>query len=148
MESAMSDTGPVAPKHFRRKAVAHLSTHETEMNTLVFPHRQSARLQISLVIMDSTGATHTAHDSAEFPEHLSLESSLTGAQREIVDEEIFSVLIREASSLPTSSARVAERIIIIDVDHGTELRFEMVRIGQSQITLIYSEIGGHQRKSP
>ena len=124
----MSDTSFVAPKHFRRKAVAHLSTHETETNTLMFPHRQSAHLRISLAIMDSTGVTHTAHNSAEFPEHPSLESSLTGAQSEIVDEEIFAVLIREASSLPTSSARVAERIIIIDVDQGTELRFEMVRL--------------------
>lgn len=129
MESAVSDMNSVAPKHFRRKAVAHLSAHEMEMNTLVFPHRQSARLRISLAIVDSTGATHTAHDSLESPEHLSLEASLASAQREIVDEEIFTVLIREASSLPTSSARVAERIIIIDVDHGTELRFEMVRIG-------------------
>ncbi|KAF8558764.1 hypothetical protein OG21DRAFT_1503716 [Imleria badia] len=117
-----------SPKHFRRKAVAHLSTHETETSMLMFPHRQSARLRISLAITDSTGITHTAHNSDEFPENPSLETSLTGAQREIVDEEIFAVLIREASSLPTSSARVAERIIIIDVDHGTELRFEMVDI--------------------
>jgi mediator of RNA polymerase II transcription subunit 17 len=81
--------------------------------------------------MDATGVTHTAHNSIECPEHPSLETSLTDAQREIVDEEIFAVLIREASSLPTSSARVAERIIIIDVDHDTELRFEMVRLKQS-----------------
>ncbi|KAF8450286.1 subunit 17 of mediator complex-domain-containing protein [Boletus edulis BED1] len=117
-----------SPKHFRRKAVAHLSTHETEMNTLIFSHRQSARLRISLAIMDSTGVTHSAHNTVEVPEKLSLETSLTGAQREVVDEEMFSVLIREASSLPTSSARVAERIIIIDVDHDTELRFEMVDV--------------------
>ncbi|KAH0840134.1 subunit 17 of mediator complex-domain-containing protein [Lanmaoa asiatica] len=120
-----------SPKHFRRKAVAHLSTHETETNTLMFPHRQLARLRISLAIEDSTGVTHTAHNSVELLEHPSLETSLTDAQWEIVDEEIFTVLIREASSLPTSSARVAERIIIIDVDHGTELRFEMVDINES-----------------
>lgn len=98
--------------------------------------------------MDSIGVTHTAHNSIEFPEQPSLEMSLTGAQREIVDEEIFSVLIKEASSLPTSSARVAERIIIIDVDHGIELRFEMVRLRQSQITLIHREIGRYQHKLP
>ena len=144
----MSDTSFVAPKHFRRKAVAHLSTHETETNTLVFPHRQSARLRLSLAIMDSTGATHTAHNSVEFPENPSLETSLTDAQREIVDEEIFAVLIREASSLPTSSARVAERVIILDADHGTELRFEMVRLRQSHITLIHREIGGYRQKPP
>lgn len=128
MESTVSNTSSVAPKHFRGKAVAHMSTHETETHTLIFPHRQSARLRISLAIMDSTGVTHTAHNSLENPERTSLEASLAGAQSEIVDEEIFSVLIKEASSLPTSSARVAERIIIIDVDHGIELRFEMVRL--------------------
>lgn len=127
MGSAVSDMSFVAPKHFRRKAIAHLPTHETQTNMLVFPHRQSARLRISLAIMDSTGVTHTVYNSVGFPEHPSLEMSLNDAQREIVDEEIFAILIREASSLPTSSARVAERIIIIDVDHGTELQFEMVR---------------------
>lgn len=138
----------VAPKHFRRRVVAHLSTHETEENVLVFPHRQSARLRISLAISDSAGVTHTAHNFVEFPEHPSLETSITDAQKEIVDEEIFAVLIREASTLPTSSARVAERIIIIDVDHGTELRFEMVRLRRSRVTLVHGEIGGYQRKPP
>lgn len=147
-EAAVSDMSFAAPKHFRRKAVAHLSTHETETNMLVFPHRQSARLQISLAIVDSTGVTQTAHNFVEFPEHPSLETSLTDAQRETVDEEIFAALIREASSLPTSSARVAERIIIIDVDHGIELRFEMVRLRPSRITLVHREIGGCQRKPP
>lgn len=126
-EFTVFDINSVAPKHFRRKAVAHLSTHETETNVLTFPHRQSARLQISLATSDLAGVTHTAHNFIEFPECPSLETSLTDAQREVVDEEMFTVLIREASALPTSSARVAERIIIIDVDHGIELRFEMVR---------------------
>lgn len=147
MGTVVPDRNCVAPKHFRRKAVAHLSTHETETNTLMFPHRQSARLRISLTIADMT-ITRTAHNSVEVPEHPSLETSLTWAQREIVDEEIFAILIREASSLPTSSARVAERIIIIDVDQGTELRFEMVRLIQSQIILIHRKIGGYQPKSP
>lgn len=148
MELALSEMNFVAPKHFRRKAVAHLSTHETETNMLVFPHRQLARLQLSLTIVDSTGATQAAHNFVEFTEHPSLEASLTDAQREIVDEEIFAVLIREASSLPTSSARVAERIIIIDVDHGTELRFQMVRLRPSRTTLVHREVGGCQRKHP
>ena len=148
VELTVSDMNYVAPKYFRKKAIAHFSMHETEINMPIFPHRQSARLQVSLAISDSAGVTHTAHNSVEFSEHPSLEMSLTDAQREIVDEEIFTVLIREASTLPTSSARVAERIIIIDVDHGTELRFEMVRLRQSQITLVYREIGGYQRKPP
>ncbi|KAG9317670.1 subunit 17 of mediator complex-domain-containing protein [Chiua virens] len=120
-----------SPKHFRRKAVAHLSTLEMEANSLIFPHHQSARLRITLTTEDWNGDTHTAHNIIEFSEGPSLEASLKDAQRETVDEEIFAVLIREASNLPTSSARVAERIIIIDVDHGTELRFEMVDVGEN-----------------
>lgn len=144
----MSDVSFAAPKHFRRKAVAHLSTHETETNMLMFPHRQSVRLRTSLTIVDSAGVSHTAHNPIELCDRPSLETSLTDAQREIVDEEIFAILIREASSLPTSSARVAERIIIIDVDHGSELRFEMVRLKQSPTTLVHGEIGGCRRKPP
>ncbi|KAF8843129.1 hypothetical protein BDN67DRAFT_924851 [Paxillus ammoniavirescens] len=114
-----------SPKLFRRKAVAHMSTHETEANIVVFPHRQRTRLQVSLTITDSACVSCTSHNTATLPESTSLEASLAAAQREIVDEEIFSVLIREASNLPTASARVAERLIVIDADQGTELRFEM-----------------------
>jgi mediator of RNA polymerase II transcription subunit 17, fungi type len=55
-----------------------------------------------------------------------LEESLRCAQAEVVQQEIFSVLIREASNLPTASARVSERLIVIDAAQGTELAFELV----------------------
>ncbi|KAF9247092.1 subunit 17 of mediator complex-domain-containing protein [Melanogaster broomeanus] len=115
-----------SPKQFRRKAVAHMSTNETETNVLVFPHRLRTRLQVSLTITDLAGMTCTSHTMIKHPQSISLEASLATAQREIVDEEVFSVLIKEASNLPTASARVAERLIVIEVDQGTELRFEMV----------------------
>jgi mediator of RNA polymerase II transcription subunit 17 len=128
----LPDANFVAPKLFRRKAVAHMSTHETEANIVVFPHRQRTRLQVSLTITDSASVSCTSHNTVTLPESTSLEASLAAAQREIVDEEIFSVLIREASNLPTASARVAERLIVIDADQGTELRFEMVGLELSQ----------------
>ncbi|KIJ70515.1 hypothetical protein HYDPIDRAFT_172315 [Hydnomerulius pinastri MD-312] len=119
-----------SPKQFRRRAVAHMSTHETETNVLVFPHRQRTRLQVSVTITDPSGVTRTSHNSVAASESTSLEVSLAASQREIVEEEVFAVLIKEASSLPTASARVAERLIVIDADQGTELRFERVDIGE------------------
>lgn len=144
-DPVLFDIDSVAPKHFRRKAVAHLPTHEAETNILVFPHRQSARLRIALTMLDSAGTSHTAQNTIEISEHSSLEVALKDVQREIVDEEIFNILIREASALPTSSARVAERIIIVDVDHSIELRFEMVRLKESRIILAYRRIGVHRK---
>jgi mediator of RNA polymerase II transcription subunit 17 len=44
----------------------------------------------------------------------------------MVEEELFSVLIKEASTLPTASAQVAERLIIIDAAQGMDLKFELV----------------------
>ncbi|KAF8205025.1 subunit 17 of mediator complex-domain-containing protein [Pholiota molesta] len=50
----------------------------------------------------------------------------TNAQTEFVDQEIFSLLVKEAGNLPTASARVSERLIAIDAAHGLELTFELV----------------------
>lgn len=63
----------------------------------------------------------------------SLEGSLRAAQQEIVEQEIFSVLIKEAGSLPTASARVSERLIVIDAAQGMELQFELVRLLSSTV---------------
>lgn len=60
-----------------------------------------------------------------------LEQSLRGAQAEVVQQEIFSALIREASNLNTASARVSERLIVIDAAQATELAFELVRVARS-----------------
>lgn len=57
----------------------------------------------------------------------SLEGSLRAAQAEVVQQEIFSILIKEASNLSTAaSARVSERLIVLEAAQGTELRFELV----------------------
>lgn len=57
-----------------------------------------------------------------------LEGSLRAVQQEMVEQEIFAGLIREAGNLPTASSRVSERLIVIDAAQGTELRFELVRL--------------------
>lgn len=115
-----------SPAHFRRRAVGHMATYETSSHVLVFPHRRRVRLQVSLIVTDSSGLFRTASNSITSMSDASLEDSLKIAQREMVEEELFSVLIKEASTLPTASARVAERLIVIDAAQGMELKFELV----------------------
>jgi len=55
-----------------------------------------------------------------------LDSALKTSQSEIVDQEIFSLLVKEAGNLPTASARVSERLIVIDAAQGLDLSFELV----------------------
>ncbi|KAG2042791.1 subunit 17 of mediator complex-domain-containing protein [Suillus americanus] len=114
-----------SPAHFRRRAVGHMATYENLSHVLVFPHRQRVRLQVSLILTDSSGHFRTVSNSITSLSDASLEDSLKIAQREMVEEELFSVLIKEASTLPTASARVAERLIVIDAAQGMELKFEL-----------------------
>lgn len=55
-----------------------------------------------------------------------LEASIRAAQREIVDQEVFAALIREAATLPTATASVSEQLTTIEAAQGIELRFELV----------------------
>jgi mediator of RNA polymerase II transcription subunit 17 len=103
-----------------------MATYETSSHVLVFPHRQRVRLQVSLILTDPSGFSRTASNNITCLSDASLEDSLKNAQREMIEEELFSVLIKEASTLPTASAQVAERLIVIDAAQGTELKFELV----------------------
>jgi mediator of RNA polymerase II transcription subunit 17, fungi type len=55
-----------------------------------------------------------------------LQVTLREAQREVLEQEIFSLLIRDASVLPTSSVRVSERLLVVEATQETEIRFELV----------------------
>ena len=55
-----------------------------------------------------------------------LQATLREAQREVLEQEIFSLLIRDASVLPTSSVRVSERLLVVEATQDTEIRFELV----------------------
>jgi mediator of RNA polymerase II transcription subunit 17 len=57
-----------------------------------------------------------------------LQASLREAQREVLEQEIFSLLIRDAGILPTSLVRVAERLLVVEATQDTEIRFEQVRL--------------------
>jgi mediator of RNA polymerase II transcription subunit 17, fungi type len=94
---------------------------------MVFPHRHRARMRVSLSIRRQGFPLLTAHSRLVLRGTESLTESLLAAQREMIEQEIFATLIREASSLPTASARVSERLVVIEAAQDTELRFEMVR---------------------
>lgn len=94
---------------------------------LEYPLRQHTRLQVS-IIRDINGVRQTTKNSPRWFDESYLDGSLRAAQAEVVQQEIFSVLITEASNLPTASARVSERLIAIEAAEGVELRFELVSV--------------------
>lgn len=82
---------------------------------------------MSIVKKDPTGATQVSANILPSDDEAILDGALRAAQREIIEQEIFSILVQEAGSLPTASARVSERLIVIDAAPGLELRIELVR---------------------
>ncbi|KAF8639838.1 hypothetical protein AX17_001093 [Amanita inopinata Kibby_2008] len=111
---------------FRRQAVARMATYANDCDSLVFLHRQHTRLRISVRSAD----TSEVHCQSRNVRVLSSEANINGilqiAQQEIVEQEIFSLLVKEAANLPTALARVSERLIFIDAAPGMELQFELV----------------------
>ncbi|KXN89633.1 Mediator of RNA polymerase II transcription subunit 17 [Leucoagaricus sp. SymC.cos] len=111
---------------FRRRAVGKLPSYSAASRDVIFPHRRKTRLRVSIVTQDQTGATHTTTNNIPFDSESLLDGALRSAQREIVEQEIFSVLVQEAGNLPTVSAKVSERFIVIDAAQGLELHIELV----------------------
>lgn len=112
---------------FRKRAIGRIPTFDGNAGVLEYPLRQYASLQVSITTTDDDGTRHTIRNNVKDYDETVLEDSLRGAQAEVVQQEVFSVLIREASNLPTASARVSERLIVIDAAQSTELAFELVR---------------------
>ncbi|KAJ7781186.1 subunit 17 of mediator complex-domain-containing protein [Mycena metata] len=112
---------------FRRRAVGCMPTYEQPAEPLVFPYRQRTRLFISVSSVSDAGAKKVlSQNTMPQPDDASLDGALRAAQQEIVEQEIFSLLVKEAGSLPTASARVSERLIVIDAAQGVELKFELL----------------------
>ncbi|EKM59963.1 uncharacterized protein PHACADRAFT_250784 [Phanerochaete carnosa HHB-10118-sp] len=110
---------------FRRRAIGRLPTFDSKPGTLEYPLRQYTRLQVS-IILTIDGSRRITKNTPRLFDEAQLEESLRAAQAEVVQQEIFAALIREASNLPTASARVSERLIAIEAAQATELRFELV----------------------
>ncbi|OBZ70158.1 Mediator of RNA polymerase II transcription subunit 17 [Grifola frondosa] len=114
-----------SPPLFRRRAIGRMFTFDAE-GSLEFPLRQQTRLQVSIICTDADGTRKASQSRLLKLDDGSLEGSLRAAQAEVVEQEIFSGLIREAGNLPTASAQVSERLIIIEAAQATELRFELI----------------------
>ncbi|KAI0638177.1 subunit 17 of mediator complex-domain-containing protein [Trametes polyzona] len=125
-----------SPAAFRRRAVGRMAAMggSPSGNALEFPLRQKTRLRVSLTRIGPNGIRHTSHSLLNDSDNGTLDGALAAAQAEVVEQEIFSVLIKEASSLPTASAEVSERLIVIDAGQTTELRFEMVDADSASTT--------------
>ena len=133
----------LAPIVFRRRAIGRIPTFDSKPGTLEYPLRQYTRLQVS-IIRTVDGSRRVTKNTPQLFDEAQLEDSLHAAQAEVVQQEIFAALIREASNLPTVSARVSERLIAIEAAQTTELRFELVRSGLRSSTEEVSLMDGHR----
>ncbi|KAF7355356.1 Mediator of RNA polymerase II transcription subunit 17 [Mycena sanguinolenta] len=126
-----------SPAIFRRRAVGRMPTYEGPHEPLVFPYRSRTRLLIcvSSVSPDGTKTVLSQNTMSPLDDSASLDAALRAAQQEIVEQEIFSLLVKEAGSLPTASARVSERLIVIDAAKGVELKFELT-LTPSQVRVV------------
>jgi len=93
---------------------------------LMFPHRQNTRLQVSVTVVQPEGTVSTSQNTIDRIDITTLDGALRRSQQEVVEQEIFSILVQEAGRLPTASARVSERLVVIDAAQGMELKFEFV----------------------
>jgi len=116
-----------APTLFRRRAVSHLSILGDSSADILFPFHQHTRLRISVATAAGAASSMSIFDSLRSNFNArNLDSVLKTSQSEIIDQEIFSLLVKEAGNLPTASARVSERLIVIDAAQGLDLTFELV----------------------
>ncbi|KAF9485307.1 hypothetical protein BDN70DRAFT_871333 [Pholiota conissans] len=116
-----------SPYSFRRRAVAHLSNMGASSHDINFPYRQTTWLRISISISSEFGVEMYTFDSPSLATSTrTLDNVLKDAQTEAVDQEIFSLLVKEAGNLPTASARVSERLIAINTAHGLDLSFQLI----------------------
>ncbi|KAL1743732.1 subunit 17 of mediator complex-domain-containing protein [Schizophyllum fasciatum] len=117
-----------SPPAFRRQAIATMGSFEADADPLNFPHRQRTRLRVTLTTTTPSGVRLQSHNTiTHAPEETpTLNGLIQQSQHEIVDREIFSVLVREAGHLPTAAAHVRERFVVIEAAQGVSLRFDMV----------------------
>ena len=139
-----------APAEFRQRAIGQIPTIGGG-SVVEFPNRQRTRLRVSITRTAPDGTRRTTYNRLTDLDDGSLDGALKSAQDEVVEQEIFACLIREASNLPTASAEVFQRLIIIEAAQNTELRFELVdgdslrstdpSSADPQCDLVYSLLG-------
>ena len=88
---------------------------------------QKSRLQIGLRVKAGTGSeTRGTYTSPSHTSGHKLDRILYDAQTEIFDQEVFSILVKEAGNLPTAPTRVSERLIVVDAAEDITLEFALV----------------------
>ncbi|KAF9534277.1 subunit 17 of mediator complex-domain-containing protein [Crepidotus variabilis] len=115
-----------SPTIFRSRAVASLPTVGDTSIDVVFPSHQNTRLRTSIMLTTGTSTETAVFNSPRALGSMGLDTALKNAQVEIVDQEIFSLLVTEAGNLPTASAQVSERLIVINAAQGLDLSFELI----------------------
>lgn len=106
-----------------------------EHESLIFGSNHTSRLQVSLTRGTRTSCAY--HDGLDVLDHSTVHDRLGAAQRALVEQEIFSILIKEASQLSNVPARVEQRLISIDATQGVVLKFEMVVVLICILSLLY-----------
>ncbi|KAF8076451.1 subunit 17 of mediator complex-domain-containing protein [Lyophyllum atratum] len=123
--------------------VAHMATDDTTTDGLVFFHRHRTRLRVSVTVTGAEGTLVMSQNTPNKIDLTGLEGALKVAQQEVVEQEIFSLLVQEAGNLPTASARVSERLIVIDAAQGTELKFELCNLIYFALHVLLLRRHGH-----
>lgn len=115
-----------APLDFRLRAIARVPIVRNSAQDISLPFHQSTRLRISITV--DYPLTTSCFFASPKPDGRAADPEivLKSAQTEVIDQEIFSLLVKEAGNLPTASARVSERLIAIDAAQGLDLIFELV----------------------
>ncbi|KAH9482703.1 Mediator of RNA polymerase II transcription subunit 17 [Psilocybe cubensis] len=116
-----------SPVDFRLRAIARMPIVGNSAEDINLPFHQNTRLRISITTVDGASTT-SCFFVAPMPTGRASDPEivLKTAQIEIIDQEIFSLLVKEAANLPTASARVSERLISIDAAQGLDLTVELV----------------------
>jgi mediator of RNA polymerase II transcription subunit 17, fungi type len=96
-------------------------------NQIAFYRRQHMRMRVSLSFKQPDGSRRSLTNTINPFTEDSVDATLSEAQLELIDEEIFSVLIQEGNLLPTALGRVSERLVVIDAAEGVELKFELLK---------------------
>lgn len=99
-------------------------------------------MRVSLVTTDDNGQQYANHNTYRREENLHLDYLLRSARNEVVDQEIFSQLIKEAALLPTAAVNVSERLIVIEAAKNSELRFELVSPGTQSLLQMQNSFSG------
>ncbi|TDL29591.1 hypothetical protein BD410DRAFT_848954 [Rickenella mellea] len=130
----------------RKRAIGHMANWSAESNPLAitFPMQQKTRLRVLLSWNDDGKERKTFTNKIKYEQESSLDDTIRAAQRQVVEQEIFSELLKEAGNLSTASARLSERLIVIEAAQGLDLQFELVdaEVLEDESSTEVNDVGG------